>query len=139
MGSAAAYLENAILNHVFGGGNLARPATLYVGLSTSTVDQTGNNITEPDATASYARVSIANDATTFPAASQVANKATKSNAIVIQFPTATASWGTVTDYFISDDSVGGNIFTFGVLQVPKLVTSGDTVQFAIGNLTITVS
>jgi hypothetical protein len=139
MGSGTSYLENALLDHVFGGGDYSRPASLFVGLSTTAIDQTGGNLTEPDATAAYARVEVANDATTFPAATQVADKGTKQNAIVIQFPTATGPWGTVTHYFISDEATGGNMISFGELQVHKAVTSGDTVQFAVGNLTITLA
>jgi hypothetical protein len=116
---------------------LSRPATLYVGLSTTTVDHTGTNITEPSGN-NYSRVAVTNDSTSFPAATQNAGKGKKANGIIVQFPTASGPWGTVTDFFISDNASGGNIFVYGELTVHKAVTSGDTVQFAIGNLVVTL-
>ena len=44
MGSYADFLENKILDHVFGGPDYTRPATLYIGLSTTTISDAGGNI-----------------------------------------------------------------------------------------------
>lgn len=57
MGSFADHLENKLLDHVFGGGDYARPATLYIGLSTTTIADGGTNITEPSGNG-YARVAV---------------------------------------------------------------------------------
>lgn len=133
MGSFADFLENELLDHVFGAAAYTAPATLFVGLSTTTITDAGGNITEPSGNG-YARVSVTNNATNFPAASGGA----KSNGTAITFPTATGSWGTVTDMFISDASSGGNILCHDVLAVAKAVTTNDTVSFAIGDLDFTL-
>lgn len=133
MGSFADFLENELLDHVFGAATFTAGATLYVGLSTTTVSDAGGNITEPSGNA-YARVAVTNNATNFPAASGGA----KANGTAVTFPQASGSWGTVTDVFISDASSGGNIYAYGALTVSKAITSGDTAQFAIGDLDITL-
>ena len=133
MGSFADYLENEILDHVFGGADYVRPATLYVGLSTTTITDAGGNITEPVG-GSYARVAVTNDVTNFPAAVSGA----KSNGTAISFPAATGAWGTITDFFISDASPGGNILCSGALDASKAVASGETISFAVGALDVTL-
>ena len=133
MGSFADYLENEILDHVFGGADYVRPATLYVGLSTTTITDAGGNITEPVG-GSYARVAVTNDVTNFPAAVSGA----KSNGTAISFPAATGAWGTITDFFISDASPGGNILCSGALGASKAVASGETISFAVGALDVTL-
>jgi hypothetical protein len=130
-GSFADYLENAVLDHVFGKSTLTAGASLYVGLSTTTITDAGANITEPSAGA-YARVAVTNNKTTWTTASG----GSISNAITIAFAAATSAWGTVTDMFLSDSSAAGNIYVYDDLTVSKAVTSGDTVQFVPGDLTI---
>lgn len=133
MASFADYLENELLDHVFGAATFTAGATLYFGLSTTTITDAGGNITEPSGNG-YARVAVTNNATNFPAASGGA----KSNGTAITFPTATGSWGTVTDMFVSDASSGGNIYCFGALGTPKAITTDDTASFAAGDFDITL-
>ncbi len=128
------YLENKVLDHVWGSVAYAAPANLYVGLSTTAPADDGSNITEPPGANGYARVQTPNDLTNWPAASA----GVKQNGTEVQFPTATGSWGTVTYFFISDAAVGGNIIGSGSLTTPKTVDNGDTVSFAIGDLSITL-
>lgn len=134
MGSFADYLENKLLDHAFGGPDYTRATNTYVGLSTTTITDAGGNITEPSGNA-YARVNLTNNSTNWPAASAGA----KSNGVAITFPTATGSWGTVTDFFISDASSGGNILGYGALTTSKTIGNGDTASFAIGDLDITLT
>lgn len=134
MGSFTDYLENRVLDHIFGATASTAPATLYVGLSTTTITDAGGNITEPSGNG-YARVAVTNNSTNFPAASGGA----KANGTAITFPQASGSWGTVIDFFISDASSAGNIYGYGTLTVSKAVTSGDTLSFAIGDLDITLT
>jgi hypothetical protein len=111
--------------------NTGVPGTLYVGLSTTTPSNTGTGVTEPTGGA-YARVAVTNDATNFPAATARA----KSNGTDVVFPTATASWGTVTHFVVYDASTAGNFVAWGALTVPVSVVSGATVTFATGSLII---
>ena len=131
--SLSNYAENLILNSLFGGSVLTPPNILYFGLSTTTISENGSGITEPIGNG-YTRVSVNNNTTSFPttATSQ------KNNGVTITFPSSTGSWGEIVDFFISDSLVGGNILCYGTLAIPKNVTSGDILSFAIGNLTITL-
>ena len=123
------FLENELLDGTLRGpGNAYTPvATVYVGLHTSVTndDDTGAEV----ATGSYARTSSAFDA---PSAGSTSNSAT------ITFPTATASWGTVTHFGIYDASVAGNLLYWGALTISKTVDNGDIFTFPIGNLTVSL-
>lgn len=119
-GSKSDYLENKILDHVLGGGDYTRPATVYVGLFTTAPSDTGGG-TEVSG-GSYARVAVTNNATNFPAASS----GSKSNGTAITFPAATANWGTVVAFGIFDASSGGNLLYWGWLgsDSGKVFTAG---------------
>ena len=134
-GSKSNYLENAILDHILGGPDYTRPATVYVALFTDSNTQTqrdANTVTEVSGSA-YARVSVTNNSTNWPAASG----GSKSNGTAITFPTPTGSWGTVTAFGIYDASTGGNLLHHGDLTASQAVASGNTVSYAIGALVIT--
>ncbi|GIM45245.1 hypothetical protein DNHGIG_07940 [Collibacillus ludicampi] len=128
------YLDNTFLNLVFGGTGYTPPATLYVGLSTTTPTTSGGNITEPSGNG-YARVAVANNPTNWPAASN----GSKSNGTAITFPAATGPWGTVTYFFIADAPTGGNVLGYGALTAAQTINQGDTLSFAAGALTVSMS
>ncbi len=133
--SAGNSLENAILDHILGGGDYTRETTLYVGLSTADPLDTFAGLAEPVG-GSYARVAVTNNATNFPAASAGA----KSNGTAITFPTASGSWGTVTHFFIANHATAtavGNLLFHGALTTPRTISSGQTPSFSIGDLDIT--
>ena len=100
-GSKSDYLENEILDHVLGGGDFTRPATVYLALFTVTPTDAGGG-TEVTGGA-YARVAVTNNATNFPAASG----GSKSIGAQFDFPEATANWGTVVALGIFDASTAG--------------------------------
>jgi hypothetical protein len=129
--SKSDYLENEILDHVLGGSDYTRPATVYVAIYTATPNDAGGG-TEASG-GSYARAAVTNNATNWPAASGGA----KSNGTAITFPTPTAGWGTVTSFGIFDASTGGNLLYYGNLSANKTIDISDTVSFAIGALDIT--
>lgn len=134
-GSKSNFLENAILDHVLGGGDYTRPATVYVALFTDTNTQTqrdAGTVTEVSGSA-YARVSVTNNSTNWPAASS----GSKSNGTAITFPTPTGSWGTVTAFGVYDASTAGNLLYHGDLTASQAVASGNTVSFAISALVCT--
>jgi hypothetical protein len=134
MGSKSDYLENALLDHVLGGGDYTRPATVYIGLWTSALDDTSDGSTAGEVSGgSYARVAVTNNATNWPAAASGA----KSNGTAITFPQASADWGTVTHFAILDAATLGNILYWGALTNSKTIQNGDTAEFAIGDLDIT--
>ena len=132
MGAASDYLENKILDHILGKVTYTAPDNVYIGLA-ATVNEDGSISGEPTE-ASYARVTVANNATNFPAASN----GSKSNGTDIVFGEATGDWGTVNYAFIADADTGGNVLLYGGLTTPKTINSGDIVKFLTGNLTFTM-
>lgn len=135
MGSFSNYLENKVLDHIFGGSDYIRPTPLYIALATATIDDstTGTTITEPNYTG-YARISVTNNATNFP----VASGGSKSNGTEIVFAECTGGSSTITHFAILDAATLGNILGYGSLTTQKQITTGDTPKFAIGDLTITL-
>lgn len=136
MGSFTDYLENALLDHVFGTGagkslSYTQPDK-YIALCTVSVTDTatGSTITEPSSP-SYARKIMQ----TWDAASAGATE----NTNAITFAQATANWGTILDFAICDAITAGNVIAYGSLTVSKSVASGDTPKFASGDLDITLS
>ncbi|HWO72743.1 MAG TPA: hypothetical protein VNN21_04225, partial [Dehalococcoidia bacterium] len=63
----------------------------------------------------------------------------KSNGAAITFPQATANWGTVVAFGIFDASTGGNLIAWADLMSSVAVNSGQTAQFAVGDLDITLT
>jgi hypothetical protein len=133
MSSFGDFLEDELLDHVFGNAAYAAPATLYLALSTTDPTDDGSGITEPGG-GSYARLGVANNATNFPAASG----GSKSNGTDFTFVTATASWGVIAYMAIFDAGAGGNMLAHASLTSSKTIDNGDTVIFETGNLTITL-
>jgi hypothetical protein len=118
------YLENKVLGHVFGATPYTAPATLYVGLFTSDPGEGGGG-TEVSG-GSYARQTIAFTVT--------ANQA--SNTAAVEFPTATASWGTVTYAAVFDAVSSGNMLAYGALSTSKTIASGDVLRIPAGDFDI---
>ncbi|MFT3992449.1 MAG: hypothetical protein QM680_13675 [Luteolibacter sp.] len=128
MGGFSNYLENKVADHVLGGSDFTRPATVYVALYTATPTDSGGG-TELSG-GGYARATMTNNSTSWPASSS----GLKRNGVAITFPTASASWGTVVAFGIFDASSGGNLLVWGELDVAKSVESGDTPSFGISAL-----
>lgn len=118
------YLENKVLLHVFGATSYTAPATLYVGLFTTDPGEGGTG-TEVSG-GSYARQTI-----TFTVTNNQA-----SNTAAVEFPTATASWGTVAYAAIYDASTSGNMLAYGALTTSKTIASGDVLRIPAGDFDI---
>jgi hypothetical protein len=113
------YLENKVVGHVFGG--------LYVALYTSAPSDTGGG-TEVSGGA-YARQTAAFTVTAD----------TASNTSAIEYPTATADYGTVVAVGVFDASSSGNLLAYGNLTTSKTVSTGDVFRFNAGAIDITVA
>ena len=61
-----------------------------------------------------------------------------SNAVAVTFPVASGNWGTVRYIGIFDASTAGNLLVYGQLTTDRLINSGDTLEFAIGDLKVTL-
>ena len=67
------------------------------------------------------------------------NPTVQSNSALITFPTASAAWGTITNFGLNSAVSAGTYYGGGLLTTAKAVNNGDTARFAIGALTITVN
>ncbi len=128
------FMENTILNEVFGGANYAPVGTVYVALYTVAPDDAGAGGTEVSGGA-YARVAVANNATNWPAAVGGA----KSNGVAVTFPQATAAWGTVVAFAILDAASLGNMLISAALTTSKGVQTGDTPVFGVSDLKLSLA
>lgn len=120
---------NDVLDALFGSGS---PATLYLGLYTDLPDTDGTGGTEVTG-GSYARKSVTNNGTNWPAASGGA----KSNGVAFDFATASADWGNIVGVGVFSASTGGVPKYFGALTDDRTILSGDTYSFPIDTLVIT--
>ena len=59
-----------------------------------------------------------------------------SNTAAVEFPTATASWGTVTYAAVYDAVSGGNLMAYGALTTSKTIASGDVLRIPAGDFDI---
>ena len=122
------YLEDALINAVLRNTTYTSPATVYVSLYTS--DPTDADSGTEVSGGSYARTSV-----TFGAPSN----GVSTNSADITFPTATASWGTVTHIGIHDASTSGNLLFHTALDTAKSIDSGDIFKISTGNLSVTLA
>jgi len=103
---------------------------LYVALYTVAPDDTGGG-TEVTG-GSYAR-----QTSTFTVSGTSPTTAT--NAAAVEYPTATADYGTVVAVGILDALTSGNLLAYANLDTSKVVTSGDVFRFDAGDLDITLA
>lgn len=121
------YLETKVLDHVFAGTAYTAPATLYVALFTAAPSDSGGG-TEVSG-GGYARQTIA-----FTTSGD-----TTSNNAAVEFPTATANYGTVTHVGIYDASTAGNLMAWAALTSSKTIETGDVFRIPSGDLDITLN
>ena len=127
--------EQILADSQFGSGSTTySPATWYFALSTTEPNDDGTNFTEPSG-GSYARVSVTNNSTNFPAASTSSGVTTKTNGTDIEFPDPTGTWGTVTHWGWFTGSSGGTAQYVGRLDKSSTITaSSDSVEILAGSL-----
>lgn len=130
MGSFSNYWENEILDHLFGKGAYP-PPTIYVALSSADPGESGSGLSEPGGNG-YVRVA------TSPSDWSAADGGLLDNADAIEFGAAAGDWGTMTHFALFDADAGGNLLACGALSQSRTVHAGDTVQFAAGDLEVTL-
>lgn len=128
MSAFSDYLENKVLDHVFSGNAYTAP-TLYVALfTTATTDAGGGTEVSTTGTA-YARQTF----------TMTTTGDTSTTAAAIEFPTATASWGTITHMAIYDAATAGNMLAHGALTASKAISTDDVFRFDAGEIDITLA
>lgn len=126
------YLENALLDHVLNNTSLTSPSTVWLALFTADPGETGSLTNEVTTTGTaYAR-----QVASFGAASS----GTSTSDADIEFPQATASYGTVSHVGIMDNATAGagNMLFYTSLTTSKAIDSGDIFKVTSTNLTVTL-
>lgn len=125
------YAENATVNHWLRNVSTTSPTTVYLALFTAITDAEAGTGTECSATG-YARQAI-----TFGAPSN----GVTTNSSAVTFGPLTVSTTTIVAVGIFDALTSGNAIS--ILKAPTggniTYSSGDSIQFAIGNLSFTVA
>ena len=121
------YLETEILDHVFAGAAYTAPSTKYLALFTGAPGETGGG-TEVSG-GGYARQTVA-----FTTSGN-----TTSNNAAVEYPTATANYGTVTHVAVFDASTSGNMMAYAALSSNKTIETGDVFRVPSGDLDITLN
>lgn len=130
MGGFSNYLENRILDHIFGKDSYT-PPTIYVALSTAEPLDDASGVAEPSGDG-YTRVE------TSAADWNASSGGSVSNAAAITFPTASGSWGTITHFALFDAAAGANMLAHGPLSQPKAIGNSDTAKFEASDLEISL-
>ena len=130
-GAMCDYLEDALINHVLRNIALTSPTTVYVALFTVDPTDAGTMTNEvTNVGSAYVRQSVAFGA---PGGGITSNSGT------VTFPTATADWGTVGWFLITDlvTYKAGNALLHCQLDIAKPINIGDTARFNAGDLSVT--
>lgn len=130
MAALSDYAEKLLLDFLMTTGSATRPTEWYVALYTAAPSDAGGG-TEVSGFG-YARQSV-----TFDAASSPAGTTSNNNDVV--FTAAGGGWGTITHIGIFDQVTGGNLLWHGAIVASKTVADGDTLQFSIGNIDLTLA
>lgn len=136
-GSFSDFLELELLDHVFGAAAYTAPTNLHFALFTANPSDSGGGTEVPTGTwSNYARISVTNNATNFPAASAGA----KANGTAISWPAATMSGTlTITGMAVFDASTAGNMLAWSDLTTSKSMSNGDTFSIPIGDFDVTLT
>ena len=132
------YLADAALNWFKGTAYPSAPANTYVALFTAApTARDGTGGTEVSGGA-YARQAIASTGWAAVATSGSGLTAIEqiSQSAAINFPTATANWGTVVGVGMYDAATAGNFLEYGDLSAAQVVNSGNTFQIPASNLVV---
>jgi hypothetical protein len=128
MSEMSNYLENALINVTLRATSYTAPTTVYVALYTT-------DPTDADAGTEVTGGSYARQAVTFAAPSN----GVSTNSADVTFPTATASFGTVTHIGLRDALTAGNLLYHTPLDVSKTIATGDIFKITTGNLSVTLA
>jgi len=134
MSQMSDYLENLMINVTLRGTKITDSITPYVGLYLSNPNDahTGMEVNG----GGYKRV----HATFAPPVN-----GSTSNDVVLEFPVATNSWGTITHVAIltadgipmgSGGTGPGQLLYYGQVSMPKIVDAGDQIRIPAGNLVV---
>jgi hypothetical protein len=119
--------ETTTLNWAFTTNSVTRPTAWYIALFTSDPGETSGG-TEVSG-GGYVRQSV----------SFTVSGDTATNSAAVEFPEATASYGTVTHIAVMDASTAGNQIAYAALSASKAIDTGDILRIPAGDLDITLN
>jgi|TARA_R100000081_G_C4725151_1_gene120275 hypothetical protein len=120
--------ETHVLNYVFTTTSVTRPTAWYIALFTSNPAEDASGTEVSTSGTAYARQTVA-----FSVSGNLAT-----NSAAVEFPTATASFGTVTHIGVYDASTSGNLIAYSALSASKAISTGDVFRVPAGDLDITL-
>ncbi len=120
--------ETHVLNYVFTATSVTRPTAWYLALFTSNPAEDASGTEVSTSGTAYARQSVS-----FSVSGNLAT-----NSAAVEFPTATASFGTVTHIGVFDASTSGNLIAYSALSASKAIATGDVFRVPSGDLDITL-
>ena len=132
MSEMSSYLEDALLKATLLNTAFTTVATPYVSLHTADPTDAGSGAEVSGG--SYARQSAS-----FGTPSVVGSSYRADTDADVTFPTATASWGTVTHIGIWNAASGGQLLYHTPLDSSKTIDSGDIFKITTGNLTVALA
>ena len=120
--------ETTVLTWLLTNSAATRPTAWYVALFTSNPAEDASGTEVSTSGTAYARQSV-----TFSVSGNTA-----SNTAAIEFPTATASYGTVTHVGVFDASSAGNLIAYAALTTSKAIDTGDVLRLPANDLDVTM-
>ena len=120
--------ETNVLTWLLTGDAVTRPTSFYVALFTSNPDEDASGTEVSTVGTAYARQSV-----TFSVSGNTAT-----NTAAIEFPTATASYGTVSHVGVFDASTSGNLIAYAALTTSKAIDTGDVLRLPANDLDVTM-
>lgn len=130
MAALSDYSEKLLLDWAMTTGSATRPTAWYVALYTAAPSDSGGG-TEVSGSG-YARQSVTFDAASTPGG-------TTSNTGAVSFTASGGAFGTVVAIGIFDAVSSGNLLWHGNMTASKTVDDGDTLEFSIGNIDLTLA
>lgn len=118
--------ETHVLDYVFTTETVTRPTAWYLALFTTDPGDgdTGTEVSGGGYARQSATFTVTND--------------TASNSAAIEFPTATANYGTVAHVGVYTASTGGTLIAHAALSSAKSIETGDVFRVPAGDLDITL-
>ena len=120
--------ETTVLTWLLTNSAATRPTAWYVALFTSNPAEDASGTEVSTTGTAYARQSV-----TFSVSGNTA-----SNTAAIEFPTATASYGTVTHVGVFDAASAGNLIAYAALTTSKAIDTGDVMRIPASDLDVTM-
>lgn len=130
MTSMTSYLQKALLDHFLDLTTYTAPSPLYLSLHTASPTDTGSQAAEVSG-GGYARQSLDTNMTAADATSGISTLNT-----TLIFGPATAEWGVVSYIGMDDALTSGNMCIWAPSSAPRLVPTGQSVQFVSGQIAL---